>query len=242
MTTSYVLIFLTLFALIGDGFVQTYLNHKVNQHYSMPHYETYVHRPRPHMNQGISLRSLMTPDSLYCDVFKQLIDDVYIGAYSIHNENLGENLLALFQEKITFKEHDVDKEKHFVKTIEDLKSLKVSDKKLEESYLFLMRGSEAKEGDPSGFPPLGTFFYPGDDKTSRPMFNLYDMPLQLIGSMFGEEAQKHIHKERETWVNKELSRQEAAAFLEDFKTIHHLTTHKYSHLLEFIKRLDEPPQ
>lgn len=236
MITSYVLIFLTLFAIIGNGFVQKYLHHKINDSYSPLSFETYVHRARPHMICGLDMRSLVKNDELYCQIFEDLISYVYKNT-TFYYEDLANDLLILFQQNITFDQSEVKKGKHYFEKIDDLNTLFVANEDLNKAYCFLMRGSAFENN--SGYPSLKTFFYPKKNNGSLPILNLFDMPLKLIGAMFKEEVEKDVEKLRIKWKNIEPSLQEEKVIVDNFLSAHRLRTHKYHNLIDLKIRSDK---
>lgn len=231
MTSVYVLIFLTLFAILGDTFVQKYIYYHINQEYSKPYYEKYVHRPRHHMNDGINMRALIDGDVNYCKIFIELIEYVYKEA-PFYNRDLAQNLLSLFQSKITFNESGLKEGILNYKSKEDLDLLEVPEN-FRETYLFLMRGSQINENDSEGFPSLKSFFYSKDDRSNHGKLNLYTMPLEMIGSMFNKEAEEEMRLFRKNWVQKVLTAEEEKYFEALFKKMLHLEGHSYQDFVGF---------
>ena len=145
---------------------------------------------------------------------------------------MAEKLLLLFESQIVFKKNNLTEGKVYYSTKDDLDLLSVP-KNFNETYLFLMRGSQIDENDKEGFPSLKTFLYLGNDISGEEQLNLYNMPLQLIGSMFNKEAEEEMRLFRKNYAHRDLTTNEEKDFEKTFKRKLRLDTHKYSSLVGF---------
>lgn len=233
---GYALIFLTLFSFICDFFIQNYQFQKVSQLYNHEQYERYVHTKRPDMLYGFNLRSLVQPIHEHhpelCEIFKRLVFDVYKTS-SVYYDGLEEDLLNLFQESLSFKKEE---NKHHLSSLSDLNTLSYP-KRLEKAYPFLIRGSKVEKDD-YGYPSLYTFLYLKDNMSRKEVFNLFDVPTEIIRAMFGQDVEEDLKVQRKAWIN-QTTREQERQITENFLTRNRLHTHSYKDLISFKFRFSE---
>lgn len=233
---GYVLIFLTLFSFIADFFIQNFQYQQMSQLYNHEQYERYVHTKRPDMLNGFNLRSLVQPihqnHPELCEIFKKLVYEVY-GTASVYYDGFEEDLLKLFQEKVSFRQEEG---KHPITSLADLNTLQYP-KKMQEAYLLLMRGSKVEVND-SGYPSLMNFLYLKDNMSRKGVFNLFDISPEIIRVMFGKAAEEDLIHLRKTWTSS-TSREEGEQIRQNFLSRNRLQTHSYKDLVSFKFRSSE---
>ncbi len=229
MIIAYTVLFLTLFGIIGNVFVQKYKNFRINDIYFEQFYQPYVHRPSKVNINGFNLRKFINNDTTHKKVFRDLLKSVYEKA-TFYYEDLANDLLELFETQVTFNASAAkDGSKILITDVDDLFLLKPK-KKLHNVYFHLMNSSRINK---EGFPSLTSFICPTAN-SSKTSFDLYDTPIEIIEVLFDKFVANDLEISLIRYKNiKNKTQIEKDNFLKDFMTRNRLFHHNNRDLIQF---------
>ncbi|MCH9633228.1 MAG: hypothetical protein S4CHLAM6_15810 [Chlamydiae bacterium] len=229
MIIAYTVLFLTLFGLVGNVFIQKYKNFKINDLYFEQFYQPYVHRSSKINVYGFNLRKLNNGDASHKEIFCNFVKHVYEKA-SFYYEGIENDLLEVFKEQVVFDASKVDKGRRvYVSELSNLSNLNPK-KKLYDAYFYLMNSNRINE---EGFPPLTNFIHP-DITPQDTLFNLYNTPKEIIEVIFSDAVANDLEISLKKFnSNKNKSQADKDCFLKDFITRNRLQHHPNRDLVNF---------